>query len=969
MNTAIRQALAATGYMPGGEPARGLLLEDEARSARRHGAVFAPDALWSSESALRVYFKAEPEPPANEDVSRWRQEIWNEGFAPLLWVVSPQRVDLYNGFGAPTRASDAEDHRLGTFENIESQLRELDALAGRLAMETGRFWAHESAAAVNRKTAVDRKLLSDLAKLERGLVASDLERGAAQALIGRIIFTQYLVDREIVGKSLLHGMCGRESLPNVLRSKHSTAKLFAWLTKTFNGDMFPESMKNISPAPDHLSQVANFLEAVDPESGQRSFFPYQFNVIPVELISSIYEQFAHASPERDVHYTRLSLVSLVLDEVMDGLTGDETVLDLTCGSGVFLVEAFRRLVDIKRRRGDKHDRNLIRETLYKQIDGIENSDAAIRVAAFSLYLAALELDPAPRPPHALRFKPLIGANLRAGDAFAIKPRRRRYDLIVGNPPWSFQGREGTVKRRESRGKGVAAQPRGQALDFLTRAMDFSNEATRFGIVLNAMSFFNRSKSAVQTMVKAIRALAPVTLVNLSNLKDWLFATAKEPAMVLCARHRPQARNDKVTIVHVPWSPDGERTHSFEISSNDISAAAIDDIAANPAELKAATMGYSRDRFLLDELTARYRPLDKEMERLDVQFRLGLIWGKKDRKASELRGLGLLQKEDLRHLHIPDALPAYQDHKAERPRSRETYQAPLLIVKRTLAEITRLQAAVSDRDIVFTIAHYGASFSSDDKRVAHLLAAIISSAFSSWFFYLTASEFGIRWPMLRKQDLGYLPVPELIPAVNSQTGKKLLRLEEGLRNRKADAPITPAQWSKLDEAVFDLYGLKEHDRIIVRDGLFRAESCWDAGRAASAAPADCRAHLREYAEAFLSVMRGWLSARKARVMRAEIIALPQTAALRMARFVLEDAPGNFDVNVVNAGDDLNDVLARIGKRLKVKVAMELSVQRELRLHGRDEVVIIKPAARRYWLGIKGLEDADKVVADSFTEGRA
>jgi len=103
-----------------------------------------------------------------------------------------------------------------------------------------------------------------------------------------------------------------------------------------------------------LTRVAEFLEAVDPENGQLSFFPYQFDVIPVELISSIYEQFVHAEPRPDgkrtealrngVHYTRLSAVSLILDEVMDGLSGRESVLDLTCGSGVFLVEALRRLV-------------------------------------------------------------------------------------------------------------------------------------------------------------------------------------------------------------------------------------------------------------------------------------------------------------------------------------------------------------------------------------------------------------------------------------------------------------------------------------------------------------------------------------------------------------------------------------------------------------------------------------------------
>ena len=121
--------------------------------------------------------------------------------------------------------------------------------------------------------------------------------------------------------------------------------------------------------------MADFLDGVDPRSGQGTLFPYQFDVIPVELISSIYEQFAHADrpaagrrAETDVFYTRLSLVTLVLDEVMDGLTGEETVLDLTCGSGVFLVEALRRLVHL-RAKGRAPSRALIRSTLHQQIAG------------------------------------------------------------------------------------------------------------------------------------------------------------------------------------------------------------------------------------------------------------------------------------------------------------------------------------------------------------------------------------------------------------------------------------------------------------------------------------------------------------------------------------------------------------------------------------------------------------------------
>ena len=79
------------------------------------------------------------------------------------------------------------------------------------------------------------------------------------------------------------------------------------------------------------------------------------------------------------------------------------------------------------------------------------SDAAVRVAAFSLYLAALELDPDPQPPHSLKFQPLIGKTLLVGDARSVERQAegkaalttptglKTFDLIVGNPPWSFKG--------------------------------------------------------------------------------------------------------------------------------------------------------------------------------------------------------------------------------------------------------------------------------------------------------------------------------------------------------------------------------------------------------------------------------------------------------------------------------------------------------------------------------------------------
>lgn len=977
-DASLRRVLEATGFFPDGEPAHGLQLAEKAREARR-GRVFSPDASWRSPSALTVYFKYEQSIPSDSVVGEWRREIWNEGFSPLLWVVSPDTIQLFNGFGEPMESGDADANRIATFRNIDSALHELDALAGRVALETGQFW--RLMPQIDRKSSVDQRLLSDLAHLERDLVEMELDRHAAQALIGRTIFTQYLIDREIVTSSRLNKLCGYSTLPPILQDRSATTRLFAWLSEMFNGDMFPPSSATNTPRTSYLARVADFLAATDPVSKQTSFFPYQFDVIPVELISAIYEQFAHSvsesatgtyAKENGVHYTRLSAVSLVLDEVMDGLTGRESVLDLTCGSGVFLVEALRRLVAAKTPQGSP-SRDVIRKTLYKQIYGIDMSEAAIRVAAFSLYLAALELDPDPQPPGALKFDPLIGRTLFVGNAHTIEqtPSGRvqltdgdglkKFDLIVGNPPWGFKGKRGTAVRRKIRIDGVPAQPRGEGLDFLNRAIAFSHQKTRFGIILNAMPFFSGSATGVAAAKHILRLLAPVTLVNLSSLSGWLFATASAPAVVLYARHRAQPP-DQLTVVQVPWSPSGARTHTFDVSPSDVIRLSLAEVEKSPIKLKAAAVGGRRDLALLDDVTGSFSTVGAQLLLLETKLSDGLTRGSprnQTRDARSLKGLELLETGDIGPMSIPGFLPRFTLPKAQWPRTRDTFRAPLIIIKEMVGDSARAIAAVSERDLIFTDAFFGASLPKNHASIAHLLVAVLSSSFASWFFTMTASEFAIWKRKLLIRDVNLLPVPDLKTAAASSVGKRLLQLSKGMHAE----PCGPGDWSALDDAVFDLYGLDKADRVVVEDGLFRASWQWQAGREASVSTASVHSDLTKYARLFLSVVSGWLSIRNERRVRAEIFDVSTNDALRVVRFVLESGSGPSSIDVVQVKGELNDVLTSIGRRLNVKIASALSGKRELRVHGRNEVVIVKPSARRHWMGVCALDDADAVVAES------
>ena len=983
----LGRALEGTGYLANGEcAAPSVTLSGSGADIRLPS--FDPDAWWRSGATtehhgisgggLTVYFKYVDD-PERVPIAEWQREIWNQGFAPLLWLVSPERIDLYNGFGTPLQHDDAGANRLDTFGLVDAELARLDDVAGRLAMETGEFWRRE--ARVSRETSVDRRLLRDLSTLERTLVDAGLGHDGAQGLIGRCIFIKYLIDRPIVTEQQLIAECGHGDLSEVLQDCTATARLFAWLRDTFNGDMFPPSAEAV-PAARHLDRMARFLQGEDLKTGQLHFFPYRFDVIPVELVSAIYEQFVHSSAsastgenrarKQGVYYTPLAAVSLVLDEVFDGLTGKESVLDLTCGSGVFLVEALRRLVHL--RTGDgRPGRATIRKTLYDQVYGVDISEAALRIAAFSLYLAALELDPDPQPPEALRFQPLRGRTLLVGDARTIEQTAagrqvlgpedglKRFDVIVGNPPWSHTGKAGTAARRTA---GSRAPLRGQSLDFVARARDFAHDRTRFGMILSAMPFFSRSASSTSAVRETLDTLSPITLINLSELSSWLFPKANMPAVALLACHRGQPA-DRLTLVQARWSEAGEKSHTIEIAPSDITTLPVASWKRNAGLMKAGLFGRRPDLLLLDELWERHEALGARLESLETGLRNGLILGNGGRDAALLKGLPFVDRKGVGPFSLPiNDLPEFDGGRAQWPRPRAVYRAPLLLVKQFMQGAPRPVVAVAERDAVFTDAFYGASFSDGSLSVAYLVAGILGSALASWYLLMTGSAFGLWIWRLKMSDITALPAPALQENVESVAGQRVIQTVRTLHRQQPDS----ADWHALDDAVFDLYELDEADRIIVRDGLFRAGWQWKAGRDESVAPADV-GDLQKYAKAFLSTMDAWLSASNRRRMRAEIYDMGQEAPHRIVRFVLEDRPVPSVAEVVAPDGPLRSVLERIGERTQVRVAEALVGVRELRVHARDEVSIIKPAARRHWLGVRGLEDADAVVRDSAYGGRA
>ena len=555
--------------------------------------------------------------------------------APILWIVTPTSVRIYNAYAKPTERDevDPDQHLLGLFEQTERDLQRLHDFADRLQIETGVFWQKDKVKDIDRRHRVDNTLLTNFKEAEDRLVSEDLPRSFAQSLLGRSIFVSYLQARNILTEQFLEGQFYAKTFVDILSDKSVTYELFRWVQKTFNGNLFPleQQQENgqIVYEQDivnerHLETVHSLLAGTELRTGQgRLWSPYDFSVIPVELISSIYEMFVHAensqiAKERSTYYTPINLVDLVLSEVFKRLPSDAKILDASCGSGVFLVEALRRLVAQRIANGEQWTRDMVRETLYDQIYGVDISKGAVQIAAFSLYLTALELDPAPQLSENLKFRPLVDHNLFIADAFDESAdfttrspfKTKGFHAIVGNPPWRRKkanqlATDYCIKREYP----ITRRSLDQA--FLWRIGDFAHKETLIGLILHSRPLFSHTPESLLARRELFTRFNPQVLVNLSDLRqDGLFPRTTAPATVLIAQGCPSKKEDSFYFVRAEHTQAFKQHGIIEIGPQDIQRLPVSGLLSDSDLLKVASWGGARDMALIEHLRYTFPPLDK-----------------------------------------------------------------------------------------------------------------------------------------------------------------------------------------------------------------------------------------------------------------------------------------------------------------------------------------------------------------------
>jgi hypothetical protein len=1015
-SAAFHKTLRATGYLqPDGSPAVGLIREVSEGPPRLRPAIddqrigLMADAVFTVRGAVVSLFKdAGSDRPAPEEEASWHEAAWNLGLAPLLWVVTPTEVRLYDCY-SPAVDPDGRPERkpIGVFGlDAETNLQELDRACGRLSTETGAFWSGPIGSRINRRFRVDRQLLAEIKALEEELSALEpaqprhedeteqepsQARDFAQRLIGRTIFTWFLLDRGELAQPILT-RTGAKSLADMLTSRERAFALFDWLRETFNGDLFPmddPEAERDRLTEDHLEPLRLFADSVSLVPGARGqgrLFRFRFDAIPVDLVSSIYQQFARSSAaqsarDQSLHYTPFELIHLTLDPVFEGLEADARVIDPTCGSGAFLVEAFRRLVWMKTK-GRPASRSIVREVLYNQLFGMDINLAALRIAAFGLYLTALELDEDPvASPSDLRFEALIGRTLFEADALDRIPdavTSLTFGAVVGNPPWQYVSRHRKGPKRMQGGSDDHRPRRSPDQSFLLAAGRLAGADGRIGVVMKATPFFSRDRFALEARTAILEAFQPAAIINLSQLRhEGLFPDASGPALLFFARCKLMDARANLMVGSVPWSASFSRNGVFEVGPADIRTIALSRVVRTPAILKAATFGTARDIWLTERLQRTFPALGDWLDQVGInplEHRgQGLQKvGRPKPPPDSFYELTVLSPADYRALRINVGdLPDFDEPTLHFARSRSIYRSPLLIAPKACnlaaLEPGRFSAAISMEDVLYTSSFYGISFRDADLGWAHTLSGILNSSLTTHQFAFAGATWGLERTTIEAGELLALRVPRL-DRVEPELLAAVITAERALAD--ADAKEHAECLRGLDEAVFDLYGLDQDERTIARDAVVRArpmvfDSRQERARSAQPPSTDM---LSDYAREAAGAINAYLQAKGERHVVADVLVFDAAASgledsLAAVRFRMRaGAPGDLaPVHVVPATRD-GGLGGLLGNLTKGATLPYLNERRQLRIYGSDDITFIKPRERRYWSRTAGLNDADVILAD-------
>jgi hypothetical protein len=777
--------------------------------------------------------------PTNEDIFQTHLVYWNKNNVNVFIAVSDDKTYIINAKEKPNLSLSNKikihcfDYGINTVDFEKEKIREIS----KEYIDASYFFDF---VIKNQKSKqeVDKHLLLDLIALRNDLL-DDKNEHIIHLLILRCLFLKYLEDRGIYSNGYLVNILDTKNPQNLIEAFDEIVKI--------NGDIFKyERLTKEEIKPVYLEKLAQFFKS-DYRTKQLKIFPYQFNQIPIQLISHVYEAFLKGEEKKGkgIYYTPSFVVNFMLSHTLREKLiekQDVTVFDPAVGSGAFLVESFRMIINSY---DGEIDYTKKKEILQNQLFGIDIDPNALQIATFSLYLALLETE----KPEFIReqieksypiLPTLIGNSLIEANSLTDNVfENRTFDCIVTNPPWSSvqdiddpesqkerqaigeKGEIGTIPEY----KNVSDYERSQA--FLLRVKKWSNLRTIFSLVVKNSIFLNDNANPFRE--DFLKNYQLNYFYELSNYNKILFKKriigkinganielgSTEPCAILVfelSKHK----NNTVKYISPKLNDFSENFECIHFTQKDIN-------------------GIEQNRFITDDLLWRvlvngdfedYKLIKEKLiteNGINIECRSGFQPKKDMKPLGKPVYKDLIKPGDFQRYVITNQLAKFNWNQKLRRKPDIFFGKRIIFPQRPLQEDNfRLRCIGIEKD---TIVHRDdiLCIKPKEQNLVHnyfkIMLGILNSKLIGYILFHISSQWGkegeMKRPKLRNLDIEkYI----MLPHINYEENKveQIRQNVEEIENLKKQNISTKKYENLIDELVFDLYNLFDYEKEIIRE---------------------------------------------------------------------------------------------------------------------------------------------------------
>ncbi|OHD85442.1 DNA methyltransferase [Sulfuricurvum sp. RIFCSPLOWO2_12_FULL_43_24] len=772
---------------------------------------------------------------------------WNFGEAPIIIIETETDFEVYNGFEYVLKN--------GNFTLTPLKSEKLNYLS----IISGKYFEESTFKQNNNR--VDKKLLENIKYAREKLLNNGLNdyKNIANSLIGRIIFIRYLIDRNVelcfenIPKNLTN-----EDLKEILGDKNRTYALFQYLKsdKGFNGDWFPiDELEYALVTEAHLKILKELISGTEIKTGQLSLFDYyDFSIIPIEFISNVYESFIGEEEQKKsgAYYTPTFLVDYILKYTVDEYFKNNPteynckVLDPACGSGIFLVEAFRKLVtQFENVTGRKIVQKEIVKIAKDNIFGIDKDKNAVQISVFSLYLTMLDYQN-PKDIEQFRFPYLLkseknpNANFFQNDFFDTDAecnqilKDKKLDFIIGNPPYGGSSiKKDSLVDRYIKDEKLIVGNRDIVQPFMYRVKDFVAKNTKISFIVTSKILYNLQSNIFRTKY-FFNQFKINHILELSSVRKEIFENADVPVSILFYEYSTEEEVLRNTINYISMKPNlyFKKLKILTLSKSDFKKVLQSKLLENDDLWKILIYGSYLDFNFIQRLNKQYSKIVNLVDEKELNKHQGFKRNDKNAKQKidtrDLKNLDFIdtdpKRKDLKSFYISNKLQKFDYdnvayiYKKDNLIDKSLYEAPVLLFTGGLNNSLKQTSAISYKDAIFTSSVVAIKSKNDNLDRLKMINGFFYSKFFSYYLLQTASSTGVRQEECddhEKLNLPYIENVNVVPIVSNieKLKKEYYESNDALKSNTYEISLNNLE-KELDQTVLESFDLTEQEFALV-----------------------------------------------------------------------------------------------------------------------------------------------------------